>query len=165
MLGIGVARSRSFRCLGSARLLQGAPGRTRGRAANIMTDTENKEAKGDRIARVLARAGLCSRRQAEVLIPEDRVKVNGKKLNLPAVNVTPASLYSRICAVVLRPRTFIDCRGYGGPDRRRLASWESRDRHEPIRSVGYPGTAPGRRGHGPGPVRRRCAARGTPCPD
>ena len=58
-----------------------------------MTDTENKEAKGakgDRIAKVLARAGLCSRRQAEVLISEGRVKVNGKKLTSPAVNVTSA---------------------------------------------------------------------------
>jgi 23S rRNA pseudouridine2605 synthase len=44
---------------------------------------------GERIAKVLARAGLCSRRDAERWIGEGRVWVNGKKLGSPALNVAP----------------------------------------------------------------------------
>ena len=40
-------------------------------------------ADGDRIAKVLARAGLCSRRDAERWIGEGRVAVNGRVLDLP----------------------------------------------------------------------------------
>ncbi len=43
---------------------------------------------GERIAKVLARAGVCSRRDAERWIAEGRIKVNGKVLASPAVNVT-----------------------------------------------------------------------------
>ncbi len=43
--------------------------------------------KGDRIAKVMARAGICSRRDAEKMISEGRVKVNGKKINSPALNI------------------------------------------------------------------------------
>jgi 23S rRNA pseudouridine2605 synthase len=43
---------------------------------------------GDRIAKVMARAGLCSRREAEAWIAEGRVKVNGQKITSPALNVT-----------------------------------------------------------------------------
>lgn len=43
---------------------------------------------GDRIAKVIARAGICSRREAEKLIDEGRVTVNGKVLKSPALNVT-----------------------------------------------------------------------------
>jgi 23S rRNA pseudouridine2605 synthase len=43
---------------------------------------------GDRIAKVMARAGLCSRREAEAWIAESRVKVNGVKITSPALNVT-----------------------------------------------------------------------------
>lgn len=42
-----------------------------------------------RIARAIARAGLCSRREAERLIEEGRVTVNGKRLTTPAVEVAP----------------------------------------------------------------------------
>jgi 23S rRNA pseudouridine2605 synthase len=45
---------------------------------------------GERIAKVLARAGLCSRRDAERWIAEGRVKVNGRTLASPAVNVSAA---------------------------------------------------------------------------
>ncbi len=44
---------------------------------------------GERIAKVMARAGLCSRRDAEAWIAEGRVTVNGKPLTSPAVNVGP----------------------------------------------------------------------------
>jgi 23S rRNA pseudouridine2605 synthase len=43
---------------------------------------------GERIAKWLARAGVCSRRDAEKLIEEGRVSVNGKKLTTPAFKVT-----------------------------------------------------------------------------
>jgi 23S rRNA pseudouridine2605 synthase len=46
------------------------------------------EFEGDRIAKVIARAGLCSRRDAERLIAEGRVKLNGKVLTTAATNVT-----------------------------------------------------------------------------
>jgi 23S rRNA pseudouridine2605 synthase len=42
----------------------------------------------DRIAKVMARAGLCSRRDAEDWIAAGRVAVNGETIASPAVNVT-----------------------------------------------------------------------------
>ncbi len=45
---------------------------------------------GDRIAKVLARAGVASRRGAETLIDEGRIAVNGKVIDSPALNVTAA---------------------------------------------------------------------------
>jgi 23S rRNA pseudouridine2605 synthase len=41
----------------------------------------------ERIAKVMARAGLCSRRDAERWIADGRVKLNGKVLDTPAVTV------------------------------------------------------------------------------
>ncbi|MCB1336477.1 MAG: rRNA pseudouridine synthase [Maritimibacter sp.] len=46
--------------------------------------------KGDRIAKVLARAGIASRREAERIIEAGRVSVNGKLIDSPALNVTAA---------------------------------------------------------------------------
>ena len=43
---------------------------------------------GERIAKVIARAGLCSRREAEAWIAAGRVAVNGEKITSPALNVT-----------------------------------------------------------------------------
>lgn len=49
----------------------------------------NAESKqGDRIAKVLARAGVASRREAERYIEAGRVSVNGKVIDSPALNVT-----------------------------------------------------------------------------
>lgn len=45
-------------------------------------------AAGDRLAKVIARSGLCSRRDAEAWIKDGRVAVNGKTVKTPAFNVT-----------------------------------------------------------------------------
>jgi 23S rRNA pseudouridine2605 synthase len=50
-----------------------------------------REDKGERVAKVLARAGLCSRRDAERWIAEGRVAVDGHALTSPAVLVTRES--------------------------------------------------------------------------
>jgi 23S rRNA pseudouridine2605 synthase len=52
-----------------------------------MTDTPPS---GDRIAKVLSRAGIASRREAERMIEAGRVSVNGKLIDSPALNVTPS---------------------------------------------------------------------------
>ena len=52
-----------------------------------MSDTPATPA-GDRLAKVIARSGLCSRRDAEDWIREGRVAVNGKIVKTPAFNVT-----------------------------------------------------------------------------
>jgi len=51
----------------------------------VMNTTDNK---GDRIAKVIARAGVASRREAERMIEAGRVAVNGKKIERAALNVT-----------------------------------------------------------------------------
>ncbi len=57
-----------------------------------MTETA-PEPKGDRIAKIIARAGLCSRREAERWIEAGRVSVAGTVLDSPAFNVTdPATV-------------------------------------------------------------------------
>ena len=45
--------------------------------------------KGERIAKIIARAGLCSRREAEAWIAQGRVALDGKVLDSPAVTVGP----------------------------------------------------------------------------
>ena len=65
----------------------GAPSQT----AKPAPRTEPAPAKtsGERIAKVLSRAGVASRRDAERMIAEGRVSVNGKVLDSPALDVTP----------------------------------------------------------------------------
>jgi 23S rRNA pseudouridine2605 synthase len=52
---------------------------------------ENTPEKGERIAKVMARAGLCSRREAERWIEGGRVAVDGNVLESPAFTVTSAN--------------------------------------------------------------------------
>ena len=47
-------------------------------------------AAGERIAKVLSRAGVASRREAERMIAAGEVTVNGRVIDSPALNVTPA---------------------------------------------------------------------------
>lgn len=63
---------------------------------------------GDRIAKVLSRAGVASRREAERMIEAGRVAVNGKVIDSPALNVTGAD------------RITVDGRPLAPPERARL---------------------------------------------
>lgn len=47
---------------------------------------------GERIAKVIARCGHCSRREAEKLIADGCVKVNGVVIDSPAINITDQSI-------------------------------------------------------------------------
>ena len=51
---------------------------------------EDGKPNGERIAKVIARSGLCSRRDAEVLIGEKRVSVNGTVIESAALDVSPS---------------------------------------------------------------------------
>lgn len=62
-----------------------------------LNDSDNREpapepasdpSDGQRLAKVMARAGLCSRRDAERWIADARVRVNGALVTSPALNVT-----------------------------------------------------------------------------
>ena len=58
-------------------------------ARAIAAETEG-EAKAERISKVMARAGVASRRDIERMIMEGRVTLNGRVLETPVVNVTLA---------------------------------------------------------------------------
>lgn len=51
--------------------------------------TKDQDAAPQRIAKIMARAGLCSRREAENWILEGRVSVNGQTLTTAAVTISP----------------------------------------------------------------------------
>jgi 23S rRNA pseudouridine2605 synthase len=53
------------------------------------SSSDDTSPEGERIAKFLARAGVCSRRDGERLIAEGRVKLNGKVLDTPVVKVGP----------------------------------------------------------------------------
>ncbi len=55
-----------------------------------MSDKTPNDKSGERIAKVMARAGLASRRQAEAWIADGRVSVNGAVISSPALNVMPS---------------------------------------------------------------------------
>ncbi|MCU0887174.1 MAG: rRNA pseudouridine synthase [Rubritepida sp.] len=65
-------------------------------------------ARGERIAKWLARAGVASRRDAEKLIAEGRVKLDGKPVTQPATFVQPADIVT------------VDGRAVHEPERTRL---------------------------------------------
>ncbi len=56
----------------------------------LMPEKTTNDKQGERIAKVMARAGLASRRQAEAWIAAGRVAVNGAVISSPALNVTPS---------------------------------------------------------------------------
>jgi 23S rRNA pseudouridine2605 synthase len=56
-----------------------------------MTET-TEEARGDRIAKFLSRAGVASRRDAEKLLTDGSVKLNGKTVTHPATFVSPGDI-------------------------------------------------------------------------
>jgi 23S rRNA pseudouridine2605 synthase len=93
---------------------------------------------GDRIAKVLSRAGVASRREAERMIAEGRVNVNGARIDSPALNVTAAD------------RITVDGKPVEAPDRPRLWLY-----HKP---AGLVTSASDEKG------RKRCSTRfPTPC--
>ena len=62
-------------------------------AAPVAPDESSApRAEGERIAKVIARAGVCSRRDAERMILEGLVKVDGEVITSPARNVTATNL-------------------------------------------------------------------------
>ena len=64
--------------------------------------------RGERIAKLMARAGLCSRREAETWIAAGRVAVNGQVLASPALNVTAVD------------KVVVDGKALEAPERTRL---------------------------------------------
>ena len=78
------------------------------RYGTCMTDKAPNTPQGDRIAKTLSRAGIASRREAERMIEAGRVSVNGKVIDSPALNVTPAD------------RIVVDGKPVGAPDPARV---------------------------------------------
>jgi len=68
----------------------------------------DKTPDGERIAKVIARAGLASRRDAERMIEAGRVTVNGRRITRAALNVTPSD------------RVAVDGRALAAPEPARL---------------------------------------------
>lgn len=68
-----------------------------------MTDTPQSNpkpiaAKAERIAKVMARAGVASRRDAERMILEGRVSVNGTKIDSPALDVLTSDKFASMAS-------------------------------------------------------------------
>lgn len=57
-----------------------------------MINNKTSEFEGERIAKLIARCGHCSRREAEKLIADGAVKVNGKVITSAALNITDQSV-------------------------------------------------------------------------
>jgi 23S rRNA pseudouridine2605 synthase len=73
---------------------KGKPARKAPAAQPANTADSSQTPDGDRIAKVLSRAGVASRREAERMIAEGRVSVNGKVIDSPALNVTASDRIS-----------------------------------------------------------------------
>ncbi|MDC9808157.1 MULTISPECIES: pseudouridine synthase [Rhizobium] len=65
------------------------PGGAKPAKASVAAETDG-DAKAERISKVMARAGVASRRDIERMIMEGRVTLNGRVLDTPVVNVTLA---------------------------------------------------------------------------
>ena len=68
-----------------------------------MSDTPKQPEAADRLAKVIARAGLCSRRDAEGWIADGRVSVNGKKVqngNTKTMIFTAAQIVSYLSQIM-----------------------------------------------------------------
>ena len=84
------AKGSSFKGKGVNRPYKGKPsGRNTQQESKPTVETIELSDKKERIAKVIARAGLCSRRDAERWIAEGRVKLDGKVLETPAIVVGP----------------------------------------------------------------------------
>ena len=57
-----------------------------------MSTEKEKKPEGIRVAKLIAASGRCSRREAEELIVEGRVKVNGVTITTPATFITDHSV-------------------------------------------------------------------------
>src|SRR2546430_17389051 len=69
-----------------------------------------RPASGERIAKAIARAGLCSRRETEAWIAAGRVAVNGKVIASPARNVAAhdrIEVDGKVLPVRARTRLFL----------------------------------------------------------
>jgi 23S rRNA pseudouridine2605 synthase len=89
---------------------QAAHPKPRGKAAQDKAAQASGERaeRGERIAKLMARAGLCSRREAETWIAAGRVAVNGQVLASPALNVTASD------------KVLVDGKPMEAPERTRL---------------------------------------------
>ncbi|MDP3527164.1 MAG: pseudouridine synthase [Hoeflea sp.] len=87
---------------------QDKPKRAKPQSAKEVPATAEAAADSGRIAKVLARAGVASRRDVERMVAEGRIKVNGKILDTPAVVVS------------LSDRIEVDGEEIGGIERTRL---------------------------------------------
>ncbi|WP_174254820.1 S4 domain-containing protein, partial [Acidisphaera sp. S103] len=66
-----------------------------------MSDTDEK--RGDRIAKWLSRAGVASRRDAERMLAEGGIKLNGKVVTHPATFISPGDVVQVNGKVVDQP--------------------------------------------------------------
>ena len=73
-----------------ARLKRPEGAQRQGSCYEAAMSEESEKRPGERIAKVIARAGVCSRRDAERLIAEARVKINGEIVDTPARKVQPS---------------------------------------------------------------------------
>jgi 23S rRNA pseudouridine2605 synthase len=64
------------------------PDRDDRRRERVEAAPDKPKKAGDRIAKLMARAGLCSRRDAEEWVRQGRVSVNGRIITSPALDVT-----------------------------------------------------------------------------
>ena len=62
------------------------------RARPVAAAPQQKAFEGERVAKAMARAGACSRRDAEQWIAQGRVAINGEVLASPAVNVRESDI-------------------------------------------------------------------------